>query len=404
MEKKKVAIIGGGAAGFFSAVSVKKHHPSAQVTIFEKSSRLLSKVKISGGGRCNVTNGCTDIPELIKAYPRGQRLLRNLFHEFSTRDTWEWYENRGVKLVLQEDNCVFPKSQNSQSIIDCLLEEARINNIDIKLKSPISEIHKTENEQYYFNDKTDDIFSHIIITTGGFPKKRNYDWLENFGEKIITPVPSLFTFNMPKEKITELMGIVVENTIVKIEGEKWIGDGPLLITHWGMSGPAILKLSAYAARSLQERSYEFKIRVNWVNNTDFDFVKNQLMDLINKQPNKQTNKQNIFSISNRLWIFLLEKSGTNPNQPWKELGSKSINKLAEILTNDTYHVIGKTTFKEEFVTAGGVSLKGINPKSLESKKNKGVYFAGEVLDIDGITGGYNFQAAWTTGFIAGKLR
>ncbi|MCT4665473.1 MAG: NAD(P)/FAD-dependent oxidoreductase [Flavobacteriales bacterium] len=401
--QKKIAIIGGGAAGFFASFSVKKHHPNAEVVIFEKTARLLSKVKVSGGGRCNVTNGCRDIPELIKAYPRGSRLLRNLFYQFSTGDTWDWFEERGVKLVLQEDQCVFPASQDSQTIIDCFLEETRINEIQIRTKTGVDSIDRNEDDSFCINKNHQEKFSHIIIATGGFPKARNYEWIKNLGEKIELPRPSLFTFNMPNESIKELMGIVVENALTKVEGGKWLGDGPLLITHWGMSGPAILKLSAYAARELADKEYQFTTRINWVNIPDFELVKQQLYYTQQQHPNKKIDNQKSFPLSSRLWTFLLKRAEISPERAWKELGSKSINKLTEILTNDGYQVSGKTTFKEEFVTAGGVSLKNIKPKTLESKNNSNIYFAGEVLDVDGITGGYNFQAAWTTGFVAGKL-
>lgn len=401
----KVAIIGGGASGFFSAISAKKNYPQAEVIIFEKTKRVLSKVKVSGGGRCNVTNGCTHIPELIQAYPRGSKLLKGAFRTFSTKDTMDWFQSRHVPLVIQDDHCVFPESQDSQSIIDCLMDEANMLGVKIRYGKSIESLSKHED---YFHikcmrDNTPLIFNKVIVATGGSPKRKGLDWLENLGHLIEHPVPSLFTFNMPLENITALMGIVVENAQVNIQGSKLQSDGPLLITHWGMSGPAILKLSAFGARILAEKQYTFKTQVNWVNTKDTSLVTTTIKNIIQLHPQKKLMNIRPYELQSRLWNFLLEKSGLDIHKKWAEIGKKSINKLVETLTNDIYDVSGKTTFKEEFVTCGGVSLKSINHKTMESKVCSGLYFCGEIMDIDGITGGYNFQAAWTTGFIAGKL-
>lgn len=402
----KIAIIGGGAAGFFSAISAKKHHPTSDVVILEKTKRVLSKVKVSGGGRCNVTNGCTYIPELIQAYPRGSKLLKGAFRTFSTQDTMDWFQSRHVPLVIQEDNCVFPVSQDSQSIIDCLVDEANDLGVKTWLGKSVESITKT-NEQFHVKCAREEksfVFDKLIIATGGTPKRKGLDWLENLGHKIEHPVPSLFTFNMPMESITKLMGIVVEEALVSVQGTKLTSDGPLLITHWGMSGPAILKLSAFGARILAEKQYTFKTQVNWVNTKDTSLVSTEIQRIIQQNPQKKLANIKAYNLQSRLWEYLLERSGLDVHKKWGELGKKGINKLIETLTNDSYDVSGKTTFKEEFVTCGGVSLKSINPKTMESKACPGIYFCGEIMDIDGITGGYNFQAAWTTGFIAGKLQ
>jgi hypothetical protein len=401
----RVAIIGGGAAGFFSAINVKKNHPNSSVTIFEKSNKTLSKVKISGGGRCNVTSGCFSINELCKAYPRGGKQLKKAFHIFNTKDTFEWFENRGVPLYVQEDLRVFPKSNSSSSIIACLEKEIYKLKIEIVLGSPIIAI-KEKNELLELTIKSEqkkELYSHVIIASGGSPKIEGLKWLERLNHEIIPPVPSLFTFNMPNEQITKLMGISLKNVIVKIEGTKLKSSGPLLITHWGMSGPAILKLSSLGARSLNELEYNFKIQLNWVNQTNNSIVEKALKECALKNPNKKVSSTKFNYIPERLWIYLINKSEISNSKKWNELGKKPVNKLINQLTNDIYSIKGKTTFKEEFVTCGGVSLESIDLKTMQSKSIKNLYFAGEVLDIDAITGGYNFQAAWTTGYIAGKL-
>ncbi|MCF8464201.1 MAG: NAD(P)/FAD-dependent oxidoreductase [Flavobacteriales bacterium] len=400
----KIAVVGAGAAGFFSAISAKEHHPDASVVIFEKSQKVLAKVKVSGGGRCNVTNGTTSISELAKGYPRGEKQLKKAFSTFNTTHTRDWFELRSVPLYTQEDNRVFPKSNNSQSIIDCLLKESKRLGIDIKLGTGIRSVSEKESAlELTFMDGTSSDFDKVIIASGGSPNRNGFDWLEAFGHKIEEPVPSLFTFNMPTENIKELMGVVVENTLVSIQGTKLKSNGPLLITHWGMSGPAILKLSAFGARALHGMNYEFRVSVNWAGEQNYDIVMSVLSEVVEANPNKLASNIKPFGIPERMWLFLLERSDIPSTKKWSELGRKGLNKLVNTLTNDEYEVKGKTTFKEEFVTCGGVSLESINFNTMESRVCKNLYFAGEVLDIDGITGGYNFQAAWTTGFIAGKL-
>lgn len=402
----KIAVIGGGAAGFFSAINAKENYPDSEVVLLEKSQKLLAKVKISGGGRCNVTNGCTSIKDLSKAYPRGEKFLKKSFPIFSTKHAFEWFEARGVPLVVQEDGCVFPVSQSSQSIIDCLFDEMERLGVTIVTGKGVKSIKKFEDklELSFLDIKTKpEVYDKIILATGGSPKRKNLEWLEELGHKIEDPVPSLFTFNMQKEPITELMGVVVENTLVNIQGTKLKSDGPLLVTHWGMSGPAILKLSAFGARILSEKSYEFKVQVNWTNEQNHSLVMQNLQEIVKEHPNKILANFRPYSLPERLWLFLVEKGELDSTKKWSSIGKKGLNKLVNILTNDIYQVKGKTTFKEEFVTCGGISLEDINVKTMESKVVDNLYFSGELMDIDGITGGYNFQAAWTTGFIAGKL-
>ncbi|MBM78799.1 MAG: aminoacetone oxidase family FAD-binding enzyme [Crocinitomicaceae bacterium] len=402
----EIAIIGGGAAGFFSAINAKENHPNSRVVIFEKSQKTLTKVKISGGGRCNVTNGTKSINELHKAYPRGGKKLKSIFHEFNTVDTINWFESRGVPLYTQDDNRVFPKSNNSQSIIDCLFNEIKKLSISIELGVGISEIGK-EGQQLKLFFKNENLkpqlFDKVIVASGGSPKKEGLFWLEKLGHKIEPPVPSLFTFNMPNHPITKLMGLVAEPTLVSIQGSKLKSSGPLLITHWGMSGPAILKLSAFGARLLHEKKYDFNVQVNWVNESNNEKINNELKQIIKSHPKKGINNIKPYKLPERLWNYIIEKSKLPTNKKWGELGSKGLNKLVNLLSNDIYPVLGKTTFKEEFVTCGGISLESISLKNMESKSCKNLYFAGEILDIDAITGGYNFQAAWSTAFIAGKL-
>lgn len=402
----KIAIIGGGAAGFFSAIAAKENYPDAKVVIFEKAQKVLAKVKISGGGRCNLTNGCDSITELCNAYPRGGKSLKKAFHVFNNKDTMHWFESRGVPLVVQSDNCVFPVSQDSQSIIDCFLREAKRLKIEIKTGMDVKAIHP-RNEllelKFMQEDIAPEIYDKIIVTTGGSPKRDGLNWLENLNHKIENPVPSLFSFKMSAEPITKLMGIVVENMQVSIQGTKIKSNGPLLITHWGMSGPAILKLSSFGARELSSINYHFKIQVNWANEQNNEIVINDLNCISKEHPNKFVSNIKPYGLQERLWLFLLEKIEIPANKKWNELGKKGLNKLTEVLTNDIYSVNGKSTYKEEFVTCGGVSLQSIDLNTMQSKTCKNIYFAGEVLDIDAITGGFNLQAAWTTGFIAGKL-
>lgn len=402
----EIAIIGGGAAGFFSAITAKENYPEAKVVIFEKSKKPLAKVKISGGGRCNVTNGCTSIKKLSEAYPRGGMALKKAFRIFNTKDAMQWFETRGVPLVIQDDNCVFPVSQNSQSIIDCFLRQAQILKVEIELGKGIKAIKQTGSKlqlEFFEKEVLPRTFDKVIVTTGGSPKRKGLEWLEKLNHKIEDPVPSLFTFTMPDEAVTELMGVVVEKTLVGIQGTKLKSEGPLLITHWGMSGPAILKLSSFGARVLSEKGYEFKTQVNWANEQSNEVVVDTLSKIVDRHSNKFLANVRPYYLPERLWRYLLKKKDLAAKKKWGELGKKGLNKLVNVLTNDVYSVKGKTSFREEFVTCGGVSLESVDMNTMQSKVCKNLYFAGELMDIDGITGGYNFQAAWTTAFIAAKL-
>lgn len=401
-SQRKIIVIGGGAAGFFAALSAKFHNPKASVTILEKSAKLLAKVKVSGGGRCNVTNATFDNVELSKFYPRGEKQLKKAFYQFNAKDTVDWFESRGVKLRTYPDNCIFPLANDSQVIIDCFLNEANKLGVEFQIQSPVLNVEQIENGFIVTTANQKIQADKVIVTVGGQPKQSGFGFLQNLDLKFIYPVPSLFTFNMPGNPIRDLMGNVVEEAVVKIEGTKLIAQGPLLITHWGMSGPAILKLSAWGARILEEKKYEFKVFVNWLNGiSENDFIE-ELKRLKQLNGSKKLINANPFSITSKLWQFLLNKVEISPEIRWNEVEGKIQNKLIRMLLFDTYEVKGKTTFKEEFVTAGGLDLKTIDFNTMATRNYPGLFFAGEALDVDGITGGFNFQAAWTTGFIAGK--
>lgn len=403
----KVGIIGGGAAGFFSAIQVAGNFPEAEVHILEKSNKLLAKVKISGGGRCNVTHNAQSTSTLAKAYPRGGKMLKKAFRIFNHQDTMQWFEERGVPLLTQADGCVFPVSQDSQSIIDCFQSEAQRLGIQVHTRRGVQRLHPTAGGRwevvFAHADAPKEVFDKIIVATGGQPKVGGLQWLQDLGHEVVPPVPSLFTFNMPKEDITQLMGIVVENAMAQIPGTKLKATGPLLITHWGMSGPAILVLSAFGARWMAEEEYQFPVQVNWVGITQQGEVSDELGRIIQHHPQKSIRNYRPFALPERLWHFLLDKMGLPQDKKWADIGKKGIHKITDCLCHDIYQVSGKTTFKEEFVTAGGVALSSMDAQTLQSKVCPNLYFAGEVMDVDGITGGFNFQAAWTTAFIAGKL-
>jgi predicted Rossmann fold flavoprotein len=397
-----IAIIGGGAAGFFAALSAKQHHPNARVCIYEKTSKFLAKVKVSGGGRCNVTNATFNQRILSEKYPRGEKFMRKALEQFDAQSTVDWFESRDVALHTYPDLCIFPRSNTSQSIIDCFWFEARKLGVELHTSQGIDGVKRSEKGfQLHLKDREVEV-DRIIVTVGGQPKYTGLAWLADMGHRIVEPVPSLFTFNMPQDPIRDLMGIVVENASVRIEGQKLIGQGPLLVTHWGMSGPAILQLSAWGARILAEKQYTFSILVNWLGDEKEEGLRAQIKQIMAVHGSKMMSNHNPFPMPKRLWVFLLEKNAIEPATRWQDLAGKNVNKLVNTLMNDRYEVKGKTTFKEEFVTAGGVDLADINVKTMESRVCPGMFFAGEVMDIDGITGGFNFQAAWTTGFIAGK--
>ena len=383
----KTAVIGGGAAGFFLAVNLKEAMPEMAVTIFERSNRVLSKVAVSGGGRCNCTNTFADVRDLSAVYPRGHRLMKRLFKTFDYRDAYEWFERHGVPLVVQEDQCVFPAAQDSKAIIDCFLSLARRYQIEIRQGEKISSL--TELSDYDF----------VAVTTGGSPTGDGLKWLAALGHELEQPVPSLFSLRVDNEGLCGLMGTVVNDVTVHLPGTKIRAEGPLLITHWGVSGPAILKLSSYAARHLADNDYKVSLSVNWLQKDEAD-TQSALSEMAIRQPQKQLSTFNPFGLSQRLWNHLLtEGLGERCQIRWAEMSRKDMNRLTNTLVNATYPVVGRAPFKDEFVTCGGVSLRSINLATLESRHVPHLYFAGEVLDIDGITGGFNFQAAWTTAYV-----
>ena len=401
-----IAVIGGGAAGFFAAIHAREHHPNAHVSLFEKSHKVLSKVRISGGGRCNVTNGCTSVDALCKAYPRGGRRLKKAFHRFNTTDTRDWFESRGVPLKTEADQRVFPVSDQSQTIIDCLTHEVRRLGIRLSTKTNVFRIQPTRNQinlTFSAGQEFTRSFDRVIVATGGTPRQKDLAWLEALGHQIEHPVPSLFTFNMPDEAITKLQGVSVKQARVQVLDTKLQAEGPLLITHWGMSGPAVLKLSSFGARTLSDMGYVFTLAVNWVDERSHDTVHAHLKEIVHTHPQRIVTSTRPYQLSRQLWSYLLEKHQLPTDRRWSEVSKKMLNKMSQFLTRDLYHVRGKTSFKEEFVTCGGISLDSVDLNTMKSKVCNNLYFAGEVLDIDAITGGYNFQAAWTTGFIAGQL-
>lgn len=395
----KIGVIGGGAAGFFAAI-----HASGQgreVTLFEKSPKLLSKVKVSGGGRCNVTHRPMEISKLVKNYPRGEKFLKRVFPKFKSEDTVNWFESRGVALKVEEDGRMFPVSDSSQSIIEALLKEAQKLNISIRKSCGVKSIIPDKNQFKLDTDSGIFIVDKLIIATGGHPKIDSYSFLKNLNHSILDPIPSLFTFNTPKESLRELMGLSVVDGIVKIEGTKMTYRGPVLVTHWGVSGPAVLKLSAFGAQWLKDKNYLATALINWNGAYGEEEYSAHLKNYTLAHPNRKVESNSLFEIPSRLWEHFCERSGIETGQLYGTLLRKQINKLVQCLFCYNLNVEGKTTFKEEFVTAGGIALNEVNPETLESNHHPNLYFAGEVLNIDGITGGFNFQAAWSTGFLAG---
>ena len=379
----RTAIIGGGAAGFFLAINLKEMMPTMEVTIFKKSKKVLAKVEVSGGGRCNCTNSFAAVSDLSQVYPRGHRLMKRLFKTFDYRDAYDWFEKHGVRLVTQDDECVFPASQDSHTIINTFLLYAKRLGVEILTERKITSLDELKDYDY------------IAVTTGGGTASMT-------GVPTIENVPSLFTFNIKDEALHALMGTVVEEATAYIPGTKFKASGPLLITHWGMSGPAILRLSSYAARELYDHQYQMPLAVNWCNRKDAE-VQTELQTIIAEHPQKQLATIRPFNLPTRLWNYLLEKTlGERAQYRWQHLTQKDLNRLTNCLCNDNYHIAGRAAFKDEFVTCGGVSLSAVDANTLESKDLPCVFFAGEVLDIDGVTGGFNFQAAWTTAYIVAQ--
>ena len=433
----KIAIIGAGAAGCFCAVELKRRMPSASVDVFEAGPKALAKVAITGGGRCNLTNSFEGISSLSAAYPRGDKLMKRLFRTFDQKSAWQWFENEGVKLVLQEDHCVFPASQDAMEIVNTLLARMRQAGVTLHTKRKVtgifprpdggytlsvSELSKVQSlrhaqlprgsvpelvegpmpQKYQRRDDRNFQADIVVVTTGGSPELSGLGMLDGLELEIVPPVPSLFTLNLPGSPVRELMGTVVDNANASLVGTKLKAAGPLLITHWGMSGPAILKLSSYAARYLAENEYSATLSVNWFGGLGEQDVRDRILSLSKDNPQKQILNSHPSELPSRLWAYMITKAGIREDTRWAELGSKGMNRLVNTLINDEYQIRGKSRFKEEFVTCGGVALSNINLNTLESKTHPGLYFAGEVLDVDAITGGFNLQAAWSMGYTVAR--
>ncbi len=403
MSSLTIAVIGGGAAGFFGAITAAETFPEATVIILEKNRTVLNKVRISGGGRCNVTHACFDNRQLVKHYPRGEKPLRALLTQFDATATVNWFERRGSPLKTEADGRMFPATNTSDTIVDCLLTTARRLGIQVRTSCGVATIRQTETNSWSLNLLTNEtlIADRVLIATGGYPQIASYGWLPEQSEALISPVPSLFTFNTPDNYLLPLAGVAVPDARVSIVGTKQEQRGPVLITHWGFSGPAILRLSAWAARELADTDYRFTLRINWVPDLNDNALRGKLQDFRQQNGKKLVVSQNPFGLPARLWQAMADEAGVPEAQRWADLPAKPLNRLAERLTNSQFQVAGKTTFKDEFVTCGGVSLQGLDGQTLESNAWPGLFFAGEVLDIDGITGGFNFQNAWTTGYVAG---
>lgn len=404
---RRLVVVGGGAAGFFCAVNAARMNPDLEVVLLEKSGKLLSKVRISGGGRCNVTNACADIGEMSKRYPRGGNFVKKAFYQFFTTDTIRWFEERGMMLKAEADGRMFPVSNTSQSVIDCLLNEAARFNVHVKMGVEVTGIH-FQQHSFKIRLKAGEPMhaDYVCIACGGYPKYSMFDWLTELGHTVEEPVPSLFTFNLqagtPGHLITKLPGVSVEHVNVKIAGTKLGQEGPLLITHWGLSGPAILRLSAWGARDLKAGNWEFETRVNWLPAYNEQQLPEKFKSLRFEIASQKLINRNPFGLPQRLWEFLIEYSSINSEKRWADMTTADQNRLVKNICACPFSVRGKTTFKEEFVTAGGIRLNEVDVNTMMSKKIPGLYFAGETLDVDGITGGYNFQHAWTSGFVAAK--
>lgn len=400
---KKLIVIGGGAAGFFCAVNAARMNGNLHVILIEKTGKLLSKVKISGGGRCNVTHDCSSIAEMVKKYPRGANFIKKSFHHFFTSETVKWFEERGVILKTEADGRMFPVTDSSQTVIDCFSREVNRYGVEIMMNAEVKLINSGAGKfEILLADLRQLNADFICVACGGYNKSIMFQWLTNLKHTIEEPVPSLFTFNIPNNSITQLMGITVENVSAKIMETRLEKSGPLLITHWGMSGPLVLKLSAWGARELAERKYIFKVVVNWLPEFNEQSLKDTLQKIRFQLASQKITNRNPFKLPQRLWEYFIEEVGIKPDIRWSDLPAREQNKLVKKLCACEFDVQGKTTFKEEFVTAGGINLSEVDPNTMMSKIVPDLFFAGEVLNIDGVTGGYNFQNAWTTGYIAAK--
>ncbi len=395
-SKYDIIIVGAGAAGFFTAINIVEKNPKLKVAILERGKEVLTKVRISGGGRCNVTHACFVPNDLVKFYPRGEKELRGPFHQFCSGDTIEWFEKHGVELKIEDDGRMFPISDSSQTIIDCFTNATKKLGIDVLTNQSVQSIFKAED--YWKVETNSETFAcqKLVMTTGSNPKI--WEMLTEIGHSIIEAVPSLFTFNIKDNRIKDLMGLSAFAS-VKVKNTKLESSGPLLITHWGMSGPGILRLSAWGARILAEKNYQFILEVNWLNELTFEETLEKFKELKLEHSKKAVSKKSPFDFPNRLWESLVLASEISEETKWADLSKNQLHNLANQLTNGQFQVNGKSTFKEEFVTAGGIDLKEINFKTMESKLHENLFFAGEIVNIDAITGGFNFQNAWTGGFI-----
>lgn len=400
--KNNIAIIGAGAAGCFAAINIKRRLPSAQVTIYEAGTRPLAKLAVTGGGRCNLTNSFAAVNSLETVYPRGHRLMKRLLHEFSHDDAFRWFEREGVSLVTQDDNCVFPRSQNAMEIVNLLLRRCRELGITIMTACRVTMLEHAD--PIYIIRCKDRQFTAdtVVVATGGSPRPAGMEWLAALGLDIIAPVPSLFSLALDSRQLNTLSGTVVQEVTASLAGTKFRAGGPLLITHWGVSGPAVLKLSSLAARHLADHSYTGTLAINWLGNATPTAAADMLRAMQAENPNKQL--QNIYpnALNARLWAHLLAKAGLNAAARWSGMGSRQTNRLADTLTNDHYPIAGKNRHKDEFVTCGGVALSCLSPRTLECKTHPRLYFIGEATDVDAITGGFNLQAAWTMAYVAAK--
>lgn len=393
-------VIGGGAAGFFGAINAASLNPKLRILILEKSNKLLAKVRISGGGRCNVTHHEFKPAALAKHYPRGRSFIKRVTNHFGVEDTVEWFKARGVDLKVEDDGRMFPTSDRSATIINCFLREVETYRIEIKRDYEVIKLNPNQNGFEVSTSAGAYQGNKVLVTIGGHPQFKRYQWLEELGLEIIKPIPSLFTFNSQEKKFADLMGLSVSDASVKIEGTKYEARGPVLITHWGLSGPAVIRLSAWAAEHLFAANYELKVLVNWLGEQNEAEVRNHLFEVKQSKPSARVSNTTIGQLPLRLWNRLCDQAGINAGQTWNAASHKQLNRLVEQLVRCPFQIRGKTTFKEEFVTCGGVDLSEVDPNTMEWKKYPGLYFAGEVLNVDGETGGFNFQAAWSTAFVA----
>lgn len=403
MNTFDLIVIGGGAAGFYGAIQSAELNPDLSILILEKSNKLLSKVKVSGGGRCNVTQHCFDAAQLAKHYPRGEKPLKSLFKKYQAQNVVDWFASKRITLKAEDDGRMFPITDSSQTIIDCFLNEAIKHKIKIELDTAVIGITQQQ-DHLHIQCSSGKVYTakKVLLATGGNPNLQFYQWIQNLGHQVIPPIPSLFTFNDSQKHFKELMGIAVPNAEVKIASTKFSQTGPVLITHWGLSGPAVIKLSAWAAEYLHQINYQFTALISWIGNVKEDILREELIEHKSKHGKQKVYNNPLFALPVRLWQLLCALAEIDEQKIWAELPQKNINKLIEGLIRSSFQIKGKTTFKEEFVTCGGVALADIDLETMESKKIKNLFFAGEVLNIDGETGGYNFQAAWTTSYIAAR--